>query len=353
MFHAIPLAQDTRIYRSYTDSAKQTGFWYSLNAPETYGYGAHTAEFRITRPINLIDIAHPTFYDNLKLLIRDVSRTNARVKDTRHELLFPLGFDDRLLYHATARVLSLGHIDPSSFPLKYDIQMTSLLEFNNKSRCSIHTYDVKLLEFLRDNIGHLCDGIISPIEFPDTIRNGYQPPELSVFDTSCLEFVGDVPRPVIGGGEMKYLPPIKLDIPENKYKPGDLKGDLTIPINIVYDAPYNAPQTSQAPAKKDIQYLPPIKLDIPENKYKPGDLKGDLTIPIHVAYLPQEGSIKSTPHVSSLNVMNEFIKNTTSIPDAYNKLDAVNYRYPVKFTYDTHLNPKLTVRRKTRKIHRK
>jgi hypothetical protein len=210
-FVAVELPADTRIFRSYEDPSRQTGYWYAFDASHTYGYGTHTAEFRTTRHLKMIDITHPTFFELLKKAVHEVAVTDPAVAADRHWLLFPFGFDDRTLYkdllHHAGFVLSPSAFNPH-------VHMTSLLEFNNRSRLSIHEFDTALVKFLNTIVGDRYDGIISQKPFPDVLRNGMQLPELCVFDKSVVEFVEDLPRPATGGGDVMsspYLPPLRCN----------------------------------------------------------------------------------------------------------------------------------------------
>jgi hypothetical protein len=201
--------KDTKIYRSFNDDTKREGYWFSLNEVDTHGYGKITAEFVPTRDLKLINISNSNFYDLLKQLIKGVTVTNDKLKEDSHNLLFPLGFDDVVFYRELAESYGVDH---RSYKLNPYVHMESLLNFNNRSRLSLHTLDTKFMKFLKPLLSSFSDGIISLKPFPDIIRNGMQFPELSVFDKSVIEYVQDKPRgtAAVGGGSLR-LPPLKLE----------------------------------------------------------------------------------------------------------------------------------------------
>jgi hypothetical protein len=130
--------------------------------------------------------------------------------------------------------------------------MTSLLEFNNRARLSIHEFDTALVTFLNTLVGDRYDGIISQKPFPDVLRNGMQLPELCVFDKSVVEFVEDLPRPAIGGGSVMnspYLPPLRF----NEY------GMVVSPAWKSYD--------ERVREVTNPVFLPPLKIDTPRFRY--------------------------------------------------------------------------------------
>lgn len=207
------LSKGTIIYRSYTDPSNKDGFWYSLNAKDTYGYGTVTGEFRLLKDISLINIIHPNFYKLLKDVVKQASTTSSLIKKMASVILFPLGFEDGVFYREYAKKCGIDH---SGFSLVPEVHTESMLNFNNRSRLSITQYDVEMMKLLSIVFGAQCDGIISETAFPDIIRNGWHLAELSVFDKSHIEYVKDYARPVIGGTicesiHMNYVFPIRPD----------------------------------------------------------------------------------------------------------------------------------------------
>jgi len=190
------LLKGSLIYRSYNDISNREGFWFSLDKTDTYGYGSHTAEFRLSRDLVLADITNPLFYEQLKDWLKDLTSRVVDLKQEHPFILFPLGFDDIVFYKDFARLIG---IDVDAFGLSPVVHTESLLYFGNRSRSSIRQCDIKMMEILKVIIGTVCDGICSLNKFPDIIRNGMHHPEISVFDNTHLEFVQDVARPVIGG----------------------------------------------------------------------------------------------------------------------------------------------------------
>lgn len=202
------IPKGTLIYRSYNDESNRNGYWFSLNASETYGYGKRTGEFRILRDLNLIDIIHPSFYKRLKEILREKKEKEIE-KNTDSILLFPLGFDDTVFYRDFAEQIG---IDYKTYPLVPFVHTQSILHFNNRSRLSINQIDIELMKFLKLFFEKDYDGILSDKNFPDIIRNGFHCTELSVFDNSFVEFVREIPRIVSGGSINNYLlPPIRSE----------------------------------------------------------------------------------------------------------------------------------------------
>lgn len=113
------------------------------------------------------------------------------------------------------------------------------------------------MEFLKPVIGHVCDGVCSLNHFPDIIRNGMHHPELSVFDNTSVQYVQDVPRPVIGGAtKVDWMPPVlsamnvdnefvrnsvkRLDETLKNLRKFDVKADIKIithPLDIKQEKP--------------------------------------------------------------------------------------------------------------------
>ncbi len=211
----ILLPKDTKIYRSFTDPSKRTGYWYSLNESDTYGYGSQIGEFKLSRDLRLINLANADFYNILKKLIIDATTLNDSLRQTHYKILYPLGFDDIAFYRDLSKKFG---IDSDHYNVDPVIHTESILYFNNRSRLSIHELDVELMKFLKPIVGSSCDGVICLKRFPDIIRNGMQPPELSVFDKSLVDYVQDKPMggTVIGGANFKYLP--KVNLPEDLAK---------------------------------------------------------------------------------------------------------------------------------------
>jgi hypothetical protein len=206
------IIKGTMIYRSFDDESKRNGFWFSLNSNDTYGYGSKTAEFRLSRDLKLINIINPLFYENLKKILVDVTSRDQSIEREHAPILFPLGFDNIVFYNNFAKKL-IG-VDTDLFQINPVIHTKSNLYFNNRSRLSIHACDVRLMMFLKSTLGADCDGISSLKEFPDIIRNGMHCREISLFDNSHLEYIRDIPRPVIGGSVIRstdLLPPLKID----------------------------------------------------------------------------------------------------------------------------------------------
>jgi hypothetical protein len=204
------LQKDTIVYRSYSAEPKRDGYWFAINANDTYGYGSKTGEFRLLKDLKLINIINQNFYSNLKEVIKQISNTFPLIKSLSPLILFPLGFEDDVFYREYAKASGVDH---STFPLVPEIHIDSMLNFNNRSRLSILLNDIELMKFLNLVYGSHCDGIISEKAFPDIIRNGLHFAELSVFDNSNLSYVKDHVRPTLGGGSMitpqvKYVFPI-------------------------------------------------------------------------------------------------------------------------------------------------
>lgn len=204
----IYVPKGTKVYRSFTDNIKREGYWFSLNETDTYGYGSYTGEFTASKDLKLINITNSDFYNILKQLLKESTATNNSLRTDYHNILFPLGFDDVLFYRELAKLYG---IDPNLFALNPMVHSESIINFNNRSRLSIHQLDSKFMKFLKLVLSSVSDGIISLKPFPDIIRNGMQPPELSVYDKSFFQYIQDKPRTVVGGGNSLYLPPLRLD----------------------------------------------------------------------------------------------------------------------------------------------
>lgn len=242
MFHTIELPKHTSVYRSYTDVAKREGYWYSINVHDTYGYGSTTGEFRLVKPLKLVDIAHPNFYTILMRIIKDLSKINSNIEKNKALLLFPFGFDDRVFYRDYAKMFGY---DAASYNLNPHVHATSLIDFNNRSRLSIHDVDIAFMKFLNAVCGKECDGIVSRVRFPDVIRNGFHTPEIGIFDKSSIEFVKDIP---CAGDSETVLRSVKLETPESLKIIDEFNRDMEQFYKSYVPPSYNP-------------YLPPAKLD--------------------------------------------------------------------------------------------
>jgi hypothetical protein len=160
-------------------------------------YGSHTAMFRVIRDLKLIDIAHSSFYSILKNKIREATNNDQTLRNIHPLLLYPLGFDDKDAYKEFTRLLNIN-IHSTNVSLNIE----SELYFNNRSRLSVHSIDVLLMEFLNREFGTQPDGIICDTRFPNILSNGYQPPELSIFTQNDVVHAGEYSRHVIGGNKL-------------------------------------------------------------------------------------------------------------------------------------------------------
>jgi hypothetical protein len=190
------LPKDTIVYRSYNDESSKNGYWFSFDPTNTYGYGRITGEFRLIKDLTLINIAHENFYENLKNILKQATDFNENLKIIHPNILFPIGFDDSLFYRDFVK--SAG-FDFTNIPLAPHVHTESLLYFNNRSRLSIKKYDIEFMNFLNSLLGNICDGIISEKKFPDKIRNGYQHPEVGLFNSANMEYIKEHIRPTQGG----------------------------------------------------------------------------------------------------------------------------------------------------------
>lgn len=200
------IPKDTVVYRSYNDDSKRDGYWYALQKNDILGYGNKLGEYRTTKELQLIDITHKNFYNILKDSLTNMAQYNPELNYIAHMILYPLGFDDTVFYRSFTE--SIG-INPSSYSLLPRAHTDSILYFNGRSRLSIHNYDVEFMKHLNTVFGSIYDGIVSEKQFPDIIRNGFQCAEISIFDKTYVQFMKEIPRPIIGGTvESSVLPPI-------------------------------------------------------------------------------------------------------------------------------------------------
>lgn len=170
----------------------------------------HIAEFKLSRDLVLADITVPSFYEHLKNWLKDATMYDIDLKRDYVYILFPLGFDDTLFYKDFVK--SIG-FNVDIYPLNPDVHTESMLYFGNRSRFSIKQFDRMFMKFIKNFIGHVCDGICSLNRFPDIIRNGMHHPEFSVFDNASIVFVQDVPRPILGGAVIEdRVPPVLSSI---------------------------------------------------------------------------------------------------------------------------------------------
>lgn len=198
--------KDTIVYRSYSDDSNREGYWFALNKSDVLGYGNKTGGYKVLKNLKLINITHDNFYTILKSSLKVTIQLDPLLYKNAHSILFPLGFDDTTFYRDLA---ATAGIEPMSYSLAPDVHIASILFFNGRSRLSINQCDTELMKYLQIVFGSTYDGIISDKNFPDIIRNGFHFPEISIFDKSSIEFVGEVARPVFGGAEnAKFLLPI-------------------------------------------------------------------------------------------------------------------------------------------------
>jgi hypothetical protein len=206
------LSKDSLLYRSYTDKAARIGAWFSTDPTETYGYGVNTGEFKVLRELKILDLSNKEFYNTF---IRDLDKLivlNPHLEQLKPQILFPLGFDDRLFYREFAKEIGL---DLSNIKLVPYVHVLSNLKFNNRSRCSIHQLDTFLFNIIKGLYESSYDGIGCLEKYPDVLRNGFHHKELMIFKPSDVEYSKDIPRIIMGGSKLStdipLLTAISLD----------------------------------------------------------------------------------------------------------------------------------------------
>jgi hypothetical protein len=212
MIPTFTLPKNSLLYRSYTDKLARIGSWFSTDAIETYGYGTNTGEFNVVRELKILDLSSKSFYDKFIIDLNILIKTNPRLEQLKPQILFPLGFDDRLFYREFAKEIGL---DLSNVKLVPYIHVLSNLNFNNRSRCSIHQLDTFLFSILKGLYELSYDGIGCLEKYPDVLRNGLHHKEIMIFKTDDVEYTKDIPRIIMGGSkitsEIPLLTVISLD----------------------------------------------------------------------------------------------------------------------------------------------
>ncbi len=247
-FPILTIPKGYKLYRSFTDDKKKIGNWFGFEASTTYGYGDKTAEFITTRDLKILDISKKEFYDNYtKDMIRYI---NDGHNISKASALFPIGFDDKSLYKEYAQKI-IG-LDASQFQFNPDLHIISNLEFSNRSRCSVHQFDEIFVKIVRDLYSSFCDGFGCSLNFPDTIRNGFQHPEIMVFDNTLITYTNDISRNIMSGGD--YICGYHNGIP--------VRGGISIDNEFTRKLKENLEQY-EAEAKDSVPFKPrPYKLKV-------------------------------------------------------------------------------------------
>ena len=134
------------------------------------------------------------------------------MEQLKPQILFPLGFDDRLFYREFAKEIGLNL---SNIKLVPYIHILSNLKFNNRSRCSIHQLDTLLFNIIKGIYEPLYDGIGCLEKYPDVLRNGFHHTEIMIFKPSDVEYTKDIARISMGGGNISSEIPLLTAISLN------------------------------------------------------------------------------------------------------------------------------------------
>lgn len=183
--------ENTKIYRSTTDSSKKYGKWFGFSPKETYGYGNFTYEFKTKTDLKLLDITNYNFYSDFINRLNNFIKKDINIENLRYLILFPVGFHDYNIYREFAQTSISDSLSGSIMnPL---LTMESQL-FGNRYRCSLHSTDNLFMQVLQILYSNEADGFIADKQLPDRLRNGMHHKELCIFNENHSVFMSEINR---------------------------------------------------------------------------------------------------------------------------------------------------------------
>lgn len=196
-----------KFYRSAQSIDNLPGYWFGFTPNDTYNYGNITAEFNPVRELKLIDITSHDFYNEFTNKLLKLSELISTIDEKKDSILFPLGYVNIDTYRNFCNDYNINYAKSLDLPVQIATQF-----IHNRSRHSIKEADINLMNYLRVLYPN-CDGIISQVNLPNIVLNGYHHAEIGLFDPNLMSPPNIIQRIISGGAKKKIVYAVNINNP--------------------------------------------------------------------------------------------------------------------------------------------